>query len=244
MGEAGRGSARADEEGQSLLQSLAGNFITTEKVRDAFDGKYIPLYYTDDYGSIANTPHGITLTENPSLETIAIALSLADEALGHQPLMVQGSEKFKRNVMDAAVLSELNIAFADAFMQQEFQQRLEEVKDERRRFRERGGKFLPRCHIPKPHPQSLTDPSLQALADTGFRLPTLSQCTLVSSESADAGLLLSGDEAGELVNEGKQPYRHVRWDVGGERRRLAAPRQGKSCKPPRSTWTSFPLVLM
>ena len=206
---------------ESLRQSLAGNFITTEKVTDAFDGKYIPLYYTDDYGSIANTPHGIALTENPSLETIAIALSLADEALDHQPLIVRGSEKFKRKVMEAAVLSELNIAFADKFMQQEFQQKLEEAEDERRRFRADGGKFLTRRHVPKSHPQSLADPSLQALADAGFRLPTLSQCTLVPPEPADAGLLLSGDEARELVNEGKQSYRHVRWDVGRERRRLA-----------------------
>ena len=118
---------------ESLRQSLAGNFITTKKVRDAFDGKYIPLYYTDDFGSIANTSHGITLTENPSLETIAIALSLADEALGHQPLIVRGSEKFKRKVMEAAVLSELNITFADAFIQQEFQQKREESEDERNR---------------------------------------------------------------------------------------------------------------
>ena len=95
-------------------------------------------------------------------------MSLADEALGHQPLIVRGSEKFKRKVMEAAVLSELNIIFADAFMQQEFQQRLEEAEDERRRFRERGGKFLPRRHVPKSHPQSLADTSLQALADAGF----------------------------------------------------------------------------
>ena len=223
---------------ESLRQTLAGNFITTEKARDAFDGKYIPLYYTDDYGSIANTHHGITLTENPSLETIAIALSLADEALGHQPLMVQGSEKFKRKVMEAAVLSELGISFADEFMQQEFQQKREEAEDERNRFRRDGGKFIPRRHVPKSHPQSLADPSLQTLAEAGLplrdvrlyglkpqethhRLPTLSQCTLVSPESPDAGLLLPDDEARELVNEGKQSYRHVRWDVGRERGRLA-----------------------
>ena len=133
----------------TLWQSLTGNVITTEKVTDAFDGKYIPLYYTDDFGSIANTPHGITLTENPSLETIAIALSLADEAMDHQPLIVRGSEKFKSKVMEAAVLSKLNIAFADVFMQQEFQQKLEEAEDERRRFRERGGKVLPHRHVPK-----------------------------------------------------------------------------------------------
>ena len=205
----------------SLRQSLAGNFITTEKVRDAFDGKYIPLYYTDDYGSIANTSHGITLTENPSLETIAIALSLADEALGHQPLIVRGSEKFKRKVMEVAVLSELHITFADIFMQQEFQQKREESEDERKRFRADGGKFLPHRHVSKSHTQSLADPSLQALADAGFRLPTLSQCTLVSPEPADVGLLLSDDEARELVNEGKQSYSHVRWDVGRERGRVA-----------------------
>ena len=206
----------------SLRQSLAGNFITTEKVRDAFDGKYIPLYYTDDFGSIANTSHGITLTEHPSLETIAIALSLADEALGHQPLIVRGSEKFKRKVMEAAVLSELNIIFADAFMQQEFQQKREESEDERNRFRADRGKFLPHRHVSKSHTQSFADPSLQALADAGFRLPTLSKCTLVPPEPADVGVLLSDDEARELVNEGKQSYSHVRWDVGRERGRVAS----------------------
>ena len=214
----------------ALRQALAGNIITTATAKDAFGGKYIPLYYTDDYGSIANTPNGIALTDNPSLETIAIALSFADEALDHQPLIVQGSEKFRRQVVEAAALSELNITFADEFIEQDYEQRLEEAADERRNFRDRGGKFLSHRRFPtrklvplgaKSDPQSLADPSLQTLADAGLCLPTLSQCTLVPPESEDTRVFLSNDEARELVNEGKQSYSHVRWNVGRERGRVA-----------------------
>ena len=194
---------------------------------DAFEGKYIPLYYTDDYGSIANTPQGIALTNNPSLETIAIALSIADEALEHQPLIVKGSEKFKAKVMDVAVLSELNIAFADEFMQREFLRKREEAENERRNFRERGGKFFTRRDGSKSDAQSPDSASLQAVTDAGFCLPTLlvpfrvSERTLVYPKSTDARMLLSDDEARQLVNEGKQSYSDVRWNVGRERGRVA-----------------------
>ena len=211
----------------ALLQSLVGNVITSAKVTDAFDGKYIPLYYTDDYGSIANTPQGIALTNNPSLETIAIALSIADEALEHQPLIVKGSEKFKARVMEAAILSELHIAFADRLMQREFLRKREEAENECRNFRERGGKFFTRRYVPKFDAQSPANQSLKTVTDAGFCLPTLlvpfrvSERTLVYPKSTDARMLLSDDEARQLVNEGKQSYSDVRWNVGRERGRVA-----------------------
>ena len=56
---------------------FGGNFISTEKFQNAFDGQNILLYKTDDYGSIRNTARGIEVTQNASEETIASALVLA-----------------------------------------------------------------------------------------------------------------------------------------------------------------------
>ena len=99
---------------------FVGNIITTEKSTKAFGGQDFLLYKTDDYGSIRNTARGIEVTQNASEETIAIALVLAAQTMDNQPLILQGSEEFKKEALKTAILKDLPISFDDLSFQRDF----------------------------------------------------------------------------------------------------------------------------
>ena len=99
---------------------FVGDFISSEKFPNAFDGQNILLYKTDDFGSIRNSQRGIEVTENASEETIAIALLLASHLMNHQPLIINGSEEFKKAVLKTAVQKDLPISFDDLTFQNDF----------------------------------------------------------------------------------------------------------------------------
>ena len=60
------------------------------------------------------------MTERASETTIATALLLATETMNHQPLIIKGSEEFKREVLKTAVMQDRPISFDDLLMQIEF----------------------------------------------------------------------------------------------------------------------------
>ena len=102
---------------------FVGNFITTEKSPNALGGQNIILYKTNGFGLfglIRNTEQGIEVTKNASETTIATALLLAAETMNHHPLIIKGSEEFKKEVLKTAVLQDLPISFDDLLMQREF----------------------------------------------------------------------------------------------------------------------------
>ena len=99
---------------------FVGDFISTEKFPNAFGGQNFLLYKTDDFGSIRNSQRGIEVTENASEETIAIALVLASHLMNHQPLIINGSDDFKKAVLKTAVQKDLPISFDDLTMQNDF----------------------------------------------------------------------------------------------------------------------------
>ena len=68
----------------------------------------------DDFGSIRNNHREIEVTQNASLTTISIALMLTDEAIGHKPLVIQGSPDFHRLVLETALEANLPISFQAA----------------------------------------------------------------------------------------------------------------------------------
>ena len=72
--------------------------------------------YSDDN----NSPNGFTVTNKPSPTTFAIALKIADETFKHQPLVINGSNNFKKKIINAASLFQLNIIFDDENLQREF----------------------------------------------------------------------------------------------------------------------------
>ena len=89
---------------------FVGNFISTEKMPNAFDGLNALLYKTDDFGSIRNSKRGIEVTENFSHTTITIALMLANKALNHQPLIINGSPDFYKALLQVALENNLSIS--------------------------------------------------------------------------------------------------------------------------------------
>ena len=113
------GAFSDDGHGQETSK-FVGNFITTEKTPNVLGGQNILLYKTNDFGLIRNTQSGIEVTENASETTIAVALLLAAETMNQQPLIIKGSEEFKREVLKTAVLQDLPISFDDLLMQREF----------------------------------------------------------------------------------------------------------------------------
>ena len=99
---------------------FVGNIITTEKSSNAFDGQNVLLYRTDDFGSIRNTAKGIEVSENASTETIAIALVLASNIMENQPLILHGTEEFKKEALKVAIQKDLPISFDDLSAQKDF----------------------------------------------------------------------------------------------------------------------------
>ena len=100
--------------------NFVGNFITTEKTPNALSGQNTLLYKTNGLGLIRNTAKGIEVSEKASETTIATALILASEFMYHQPLIINGSPEFKKEVLKTAILQDLPISFDDLIMQREF----------------------------------------------------------------------------------------------------------------------------
>ena len=113
---------------------FVGNYITTEKSPNAFGGQNFLLYKTDDYGSIRNSQRGIEVTQNASKETIATSLVLASLAMNNQPLIIHGSDDFKKAVLKTAVQKDLPISFDDLSFQNDFLRYKEVDYPDRKKF--------------------------------------------------------------------------------------------------------------
>ncbi|MBO4779241.1 MAG: MobA/MobL family protein [Selenomonadaceae bacterium] len=115
-----REGAFSDDGHRQGVDKFVGNFITTDKIPNALIGDNVLLYKTNGLGSIRNTEKGIDVSLNASETTIATALLLAYETMHHQPLIINGSEEFKKSVLKTAILQDLPISFDDLIMQREF----------------------------------------------------------------------------------------------------------------------------
>lgn len=200
---------------------FVGNFISSAEIKDTCDGQNFLLYKTDDFGSIRNSENGIEVTENFSPTTLAIALTIADKTMNHQPLIISGSADFKKSIINAAIYFDLNISFADKFMQYEFNHQKETLENDRKKFIADGGTLITKRPIPKPVIAPALAKTVETVAKNGLRLPTLSQLNVVHSESAGTDLLLQDDESRQLELLAKNIYHHVRWNFSHERKKLA-----------------------
>ena len=113
---------------------FSGDFISSEKFPNAFSGQNFLLYKTDDFGSIRNSQRGIEVTKNASEETIAIALILASQIMNNQPLIIHGSDDFKKAVLKTAVHKDLPISFDDLSFQNDFLRYKEVDYPDRKKF--------------------------------------------------------------------------------------------------------------
>ena len=200
---------------------FVGDFITTAKTPNALNGLETLLYKTDDFGSIKNSERGIEVTKNASSTTLSIALMLAAETMNNQPLIINGSPDFHKAVLQTALLANLPITFADRLLQNEFQRLKERKADDDKNFITNGGIIVTERPNPKPSIAPTLAKSIEDATKNGFRLPTLSELSLVHSESKGTDMLLPDDESGELESLAKDCYNLVRWDFSSEQARLA-----------------------
>ena len=209
----------ANDELWKQKNKFAGNFISTKDTPNALDGLNALLYKTDDFGSIKNSERGIEVTENFSHTTIAIALILADKALNHQPLIINGSPDFHKTVLQVALEDNLSISFQDKLMQGTFELRKREKEIARRKFLANGGTIIttrPKIHY-RIHPAQAK--TIEQAIKTGFHLPALSQLPALNGVSGKEKI--TADEALDLEQFMREQYQHVRFDFSHEQKNLA-----------------------
>ena len=211
----------ADNELWLQNNKFIGNFISSDQIKNTLAGKNILLYKTDNFGSIRNSEHGIEVTENSSPTTLAIALMLANETSNHQPLTLSGSSNFQTSVLNAALLFDLDISFADKLLQNQFLKLKEQIIYDRKIFSNSGGTIVSNRSISKSYPSATQFKTIESATQIGFCLPSLSQLPLVHSESSGTDLFLPNDESCQLEQFAKKSYRALRWNFSSERKKLA-----------------------
>ena len=211
----------AHDEHWKETNKFVGNFITIAKMPNALNGLNTLLYKTDDFGSIKNSERGIEVTENFSHTTISIALMLAAETMGHQPLVINGTPEFHKTVLEVAFQDNLPISFQDKMMQREFERQKERKENERKKFVAKGGFIItkrPKCppHISLAHAKTLEEAKKAVLSQLR------SLCDLKClPEPSQNNLALPDSEIRDLEEFSKESYSRVLWDFSAERRNLA-----------------------
>ena len=211
----------ADNELWLQNNKFVGNFISSAQIKNTLDGQNFLLYKTDDFGSIRNSEHGIEVTENSSPTTLAIALILANETMNHQPLIISGSTDFQKSLLNAAILFDLDISFADKLLQNQFLKSKEQIIYDRKIFSNSGGIVVSHRPLPKSYPSATQFKTIDDVTKIGLRLPSLSQLSLVHSESEGTDVLLQNNESGKLDSLAKNCYSNVRWDFSSQFLKLA-----------------------
>ena len=196
------------------------NVISSAQKANAVGEKTL-LLYSSSYGKIINTEKGLALTEDPSYDTIAVALMIAKRMM-KEPLTVNGSTVFRAKCIHAALLADLPVTFEDTAMQSILDKKRKEKNDEQERFRKQGGRVIIRKNIPKPDPDE--DQRADAKTPSIRTIPTMRQLPkrhVVRTRPEDAALSLSGTPDDQLGHLGAERTPPVRWDLSYGRRRYA-----------------------
>ena len=196
------------------------NVISSAQKANAVGEKTL-LLYSSSYGKIINTEKGLALTEDPSYDTIAVALMIAKRTM-KEPLTVNGSTVFRAKCIHAALLADLPVTFEDTAMQSILDKKRKEKNDEQERFRKQGGRVIIRKNIPKPDPDE--DQRADAKTPSIRTIPTMRQLPkrhVVRTRPEDAALSLSGTPDDQLGHLGAERTPPVRWDLSYGRRRYA-----------------------
>ena len=211
----------AHEEHWKETNKFVGNFITTAKMPNALNGLNALLYKTDDFGSIKNSQRGIEVSENFSHATISIALMLAEETMGHQPLIIKGTTDFHKTVLEVAFQDNLPISFQDKLIQRAFLQKKAEQENERKKFVAAGGKIITKRPKYPPHISPAQAKTLEEATKAGLA-QLRSICDLKPlPEPSQNNLALTDSEIRDLEEWTKESYSRVLWDFSAERTRLA-----------------------
>lgn len=172
------------------------------------------LLYRSPFGNIYYSKNGVHVSDNTSVETVAIALGVTEKIYGGK-VSLSGTALFQAQVLVAANEMNLPLHFADTHLEEKYKQ-MQEVKiDGRREFERNGGKIRKSKTVFKPH---LKQRTFKDVTQKGFSLPNLSERPMVSTRKGTDMLLSDHDDANLLRQRTKLPS-DVRWDVSGGRRK-------------------------
>jgi len=219
----------ADYDEKDLSRLQYENVITGDFPIEHLPNRELVLY-TSPFGVIKQDETGIRVSNGASVETVAIALTVARYIYGNDRLSVSGSKRFQGSVVTAADEMNLPITFRDENLEGALQSRREEKEHERREFERHGGLVRER-HLRYRTSRGGGDADeriserggerrrLEDLAKEGLRLPALSERHLVPDAGKPA-LLLQPDEMRDMLNRFRRRALDVRWDAGPERRMM------------------------
>lgn len=187
------------------------------------------MIYESPFGSIMreHKTGALKISKDASIETVAIALSLA-EKLFDGDLTIKGSKKFKSRCQYTSADLDLKINFHDKSISENIKKLKEEKNYERRnqvggiprRSRERQlarRKARRRRSSPFLSVRNITERSGKIFTAEGKRLPHMSECdVVVRGEGTE--MLVQGDERLHLHNEGQIDRSSLRWSLASGRR--------------------------
>jgi len=205
--------------------SKMNNLILSFSKKDVLDGSRA-LLYESPYGNIINTEDGLKIENDPSLDTLAIALMVAKESM-HDRIIIKGTDSFKQKCVMAAAMADLPITFFDGELQKALVAEREEIEDEKRRYKAAGGRIVRKASggIFEPDKPDIISARKSILeAPTPETLPSLHQLserTLARDGQSESPVLVQRDEDDELVNPGASSHPPVRRDFSRGRRRRA-----------------------
>ena len=195
------------------------NIITTTAGKDVLDGSTL-LLYDSPYGSITNTDKGLALADDPSPDTLAIAMMVAQERIPG-PLVLEGSDLFRAKCIQAALLADLPVSFADEDLQAIFIQKKEEWKHEREEYRRKGGRIIRARSIPESDAPILRHPHGDASSEEALsRVRHLSELHVVRPEQQPERVV-QHDEERRVGFDEPAGYSSVRRGLSRARRERA-----------------------
>ena len=209
----------AQVENWEQKNKFVGYLISSTDVKNICDGQNFLLYKTDDFGSVRNSENGIEVTEKSSPTTLAVALTLADKTMNHQPLIISSSPHFKQSVLQAALDFNLDISFADKLMQNEFARRKSIIQNERKNFISNGGILISK----RPSITKIFSPTYSKTVEdakkVGLNLPSISD--LQAIPQSENNISLSEEEKIELEELAHVSYKNLRFDFSDELKNFA-----------------------
>ncbi len=202
--------------------SIMNNLISSISKTDILDGTRA-LLYKSPYGDITNTEDGLKIENDPSLDTMTIALMVAHESM-QDSLIIKGTDSFKQKCVMAAAMADLPITFFDRKLQMDLDEERKEIENEKRRFRAEGGRIVRKSSSSFFKPDIISARKSIIEAPTTGALPSLHQLserTLARDGQGESPMLVQRDEDDELVNPGATSNPPVRRDFSNGRRRRA-----------------------
>ncbi|MBR3721625.1 MAG: MobA/MobL family protein [Selenomonadaceae bacterium] len=205
-----------------------------QKYRDCLTGKNpvinLPnkerLIYESPFGNIKQDENGIYISQGASVETVAIALSVAEKIYGRE-ISVRGSDLFREKNIKAASELNLPIKFLHRSLEKKCRTEKERIENDRREFENRGGRYVnPRIRIGIRGNRNKTIQESGAkfrsfgdLARGRLCLPKLSEWNL-DRNSKRRRVLLSSDQIRHIRNKQRALSDRVRWDNASARKRI------------------------